>query len=383
MWEKVKLEDVCEVIAGQSPSSETYNQEKNGLPFFQGKADFGSIYPTVRYWCTSPIKISEPNDILFSLRAPVGPTNINNIQACIGRGLAAIRMSSRVILKYLLHFLRANEKLIAGMGSGSTFKAITIGTLKNLEIPLPPLPVQQRIADMLDKADALRRKDQELLKKYDELAQAIFIDMFGDPVKNEKGWEVKKLGEVCSKITDGTHHSPKNTSTGFKYITAKHIKNCKLDFHSNPTFVSSKDHKEIYSRCNPAFGDVLYIKDGATTGMAAVNTLKEEFSMLSSLALFKLNRQLVSNEYLVCYLNFEQVKNNLIREFMAGAAIKRFTLQKIKNFNVTLAPVYQQEVFAQKIEVINQLKTKVNAEKSEELFQSLLQRAFKGQLTPV
>src|SRR5690606_4394470 len=69
--------------------------------------------------------------------------------------------------------------------------------INDLHIPLPPLPVQQRIADMLDKADALRRKDQELLKKYDELAQAIFIDMFGDPAKNEKGWEVKMLGEIA------------------------------------------------------------------------------------------------------------------------------------------------------------------------------------------
>src|SRR5690606_28244855 len=106
----------------------------------------------------------------------------------------------------------------------------TVNKLKNLEIPLQSLPIQEKIAAILDKADALRRKDQELLKKYDELAQAIFIDMFGDPVKNEKGWEVKRLEDVCSKITDGTHHSPKNTSTGFKYITAKHIKNCNLDF---------------------------------------------------------------------------------------------------------------------------------------------------------
>src|SRR5690606_6975475 len=77
--------------------------------------------------------------------------------------------------------------------------------INNIEIPLPPLPVQQRIADVLDKADALRRKDQALLKKYDELAQAIFIDMFGDPVKNEKGWEVKRFEHFVSFDTKMTH----------------------------------------------------------------------------------------------------------------------------------------------------------------------------------
>ena len=88
---QVNLNDVCEVIAGQSPPSSTYNQDGNGVPFFQGKADFGELNPTVRYWCSEPKRLAKPNDILFSLRAPVGPTNVNNIEACIGRGLAAIR----------------------------------------------------------------------------------------------------------------------------------------------------------------------------------------------------------------------------------------------------------------------------------------------------
>mgnify|MGYP006173855343 FL=1 len=138
MIEQIKLEDVCDVIAGQSPPSSTYNQEGNGTPFFQGKADFGETYPTVRYWCDSPKKMSEPDDILFSVRAPVGPTNINNINACIGRGLAAIRCKE-IERNYLLHYLRGNEVKISSLGSGSTFKAITIGTLKDLKIPLPLL----------------------------------------------------------------------------------------------------------------------------------------------------------------------------------------------------------------------------------------------------
>ena len=105
----IELENVCEVIAGQSPPSSSYNQDKLGIPFFQGKADFGEMYPTVRYWCTEPKKMSIENDILFSVRAPVGSTNLNTIDACIGRGLSAIRCGSQIKHKYLLHFLRANE----------------------------------------------------------------------------------------------------------------------------------------------------------------------------------------------------------------------------------------------------------------------------------
>ena len=164
MIEEVSLVDVCDIIAGQSPPSSTYNQEGNGVPFFQGKADFGETYPTVRYWCNSPKKISKPDDILFSVRAPVGPTNINNITACIGRGLAAIRCNN-IERKYLLHYLRGNEEKIASLGSGSTFKAITIGTLKELKIPLPPIDQQKKIAAILDAADAYRQKTKALILK--------------------------------------------------------------------------------------------------------------------------------------------------------------------------------------------------------------------------
>ena len=135
----VSLDEVCEVIAGQSPPSATYNYDANGLPFFQGKTDFGQLYPVVRMWCSSPQKISLPNDILISVRAPVGPTNINIVKSCIGRGLSAIRCSDKINQKFLLHFLRFNENIIADKGTGSTFKAITQKDLKSLKIPLPPL----------------------------------------------------------------------------------------------------------------------------------------------------------------------------------------------------------------------------------------------------
>jgi type I restriction enzyme S subunit len=269
---------------------------------------------------------------------------------------------------------------IERMGKWALVNNVSITDLKDLEIPLPPLPIQKRIAEILDAADALKRKDQALLKKYDELAQAIFIDMFGDPVKNEKGWEVKKLKDICIKITDGTHFSPPNQPSGIPYITAKHLKQDVVDFYCNPTYISQKDHEEIFSRCTPVQSDVLYIKDGATTGVAAVNEYDFEFSMLSSLALIKPNKTLLNSYYLSCFLNNDIVKQELIRSYMAGAAIKRFTLDKINKFEIMLPPIELQNSFETKWKKLRQSILHVKDSRSNDLFQTLIQKAFKGEL---
>ena len=282
--------------------------------------------------------------------------------------------------KFVFYYLFGNINLLEEGFKGAGLKHISKGFINDLQIPLPPLPIQKRIAEILDAADALKRKDQALLKKYDELAQAIFIDMFGDPVKNEKGWEVKKLKEICIKITDGSHFSPPNQPSGIPYITAKHLKQDLIDFYCNPTYISQKDHEEIFSRCTPVRGDVLYIKDGATTGIAAVNEYDFEFSMLSSLGLIKPRKDSLNSYFLSCYLNNENVKKELIRSYMAGAAIKRFTLDKINKFDIMLPPIELQNSFETKWKKIRQSILAVKNSKSNSLFQALIQKAFKGEL---
>ena len=136
-------------------------------------------------------------------------------------------------LEFLMYYLNRTD--LSLHITGATRGKLTQGSLSKIKIPLPPLPVQKKIADILDMADACRQKTKALLDKYDELAQSIFLDMFGDPVKNEKGWEVTKLEEVCDKITDGTHHSPPSQKNGYKYVTAKHIKPYVVDFNSKPS----------------------------------------------------------------------------------------------------------------------------------------------------
>ena len=167
---------------GQSPPSSTYNKERKGLPFFQGKVDFGDLHPTPRVWCDSPQKIAQPGDILISVRAPVGPTNIANITCCIGRGLAALRPSDAVDTKWLLYYLRSIEEALSGSGSGSTFNAITKKELSALPIPLPPLDEQRRIVAHLEavqaKVRALKEAQAATDAELQRLEQAILDKAF-------------------------------------------------------------------------------------------------------------------------------------------------------------------------------------------------------------
>ena len=149
-WMWIRLGSLCHLEMGQSPSSLFYNQTGEGLPFYQGKADFGDRFPTVRYWCTKPTKLADMGDILLSVRAPIGPTNIATELCCIGRGLAALRPLAGLPTEYLLWTLRAFEEQLDDMGTGTTFKAISRKLLEPFPLPLPPLAEQHRIVAKVD-----------------------------------------------------------------------------------------------------------------------------------------------------------------------------------------------------------------------------------------
>lgn len=197
-------------------------------------------------------------------------------------------------------------------------------------------------------------------------------------------WKWVRFDELSKKITDGTHFSPTNTDKGdYKYITAKHIKynGIKLD---NLTFVTKEVHKEIYSRCNPEFGDILLIKDGATTGVCTINTLTEEFSMLSSVALIK-NFMNIKNRYILNYLR-SSVLYSFIRNDMKGVGITRVTLAQLKNFIFPICSLKEQNQIVDQIEkhfsIIDKLETVVqqSIKESKRLRQSILKQAFEGKL---
>ena len=245
---------------------------------------------------------------------------------------------------------------IKKLSAGANINNIKVKELELFTIPVPPLSEQQSIVDYLDaafaKIDAMKANAEKALNE----AKALFQASLKEMLEPKEGWEEKTLKEVCTLITDGTHHSPPNDESGkYKYITAKNIKIWGLDL-SNITYVSEDIHKEILARCNPQKGDVLYIKDGATTGIAIVNPLDEEFSMLSSVALLKPNKDVLSSEFLCFTLNSPSIYNQT-RNQMDGAAITRVTLVKIKGFVVSIPPLSEQQRI---VATLDSLKSKVD-----------------------
>ena len=165
--------EVCSVVQGQSPPSNTYNADGVGLPFLQGKAEFGPMYPKAVKWCAAPKKVAEPEDVLISVRAPVGPTNLCAVRSCIGRGLAAIRTRADMPSRFFLYALRASEEELRSKSTGTTFQAIRGDDLRSHSIGLPPLPEQRRIVaeiekqfTRLDAAEAALRRVEANLKRY-------------------------------------------------------------------------------------------------------------------------------------------------------------------------------------------------------------------------
>lgn len=377
-WEKVLLSEVSEIIAGQSPESRYYNTSGDGLPFFQGKADFTEEFPKVRYWCTQPSKIAKPLDILLSVRAPVGPTNICNVESCIGRGLAAIRTGDKLYYKYLSYYLKSIEKKLAAKGNGSTFSAITSRDIKELQIPLPPLPVQQKIADILDAADALRRKDQQLLAKYDELAQAIFIDIFGDPVRNEKGWPRRKLTNFGRVQTGNT------PSRAISEFFGGHIEWIKTD-NILMSEIYPQKAKEYLSELGLLAGRSVERDSILVTCIAGSSNSIGNVALCDRKVAF--NQQINSltpnssyNARFVYYL-FRFCKS-MIQDNTTQGMKRIITKSTFESLEFISPPRALQDDFIKKIKLFETgfLKGRNTVQYSNELFNSLIQKAFKGDL---
>lgn len=369
---EVELQDVAEIIAGQSPKSEFYNEKGEGVPFFQGKTDFGDDYPTVTTWCTKPKKMAEEGDILFSVRAPVGPTNIAKVDCCIGRGLSAIRLGKEIERSYLRYFFKKIEEKISDQGRGSTFKAITQKDLKALKIPLPTLSEQKAIVAKLDRSQRLIDIDRQMLAKYDELIQSVFLEMFGDPVRNEMGWEVKKLGDVGILARGKSKHRPRNDPSilGGKYplIQTGDVSNAGLfitDYDSTYNEDGLKQSK-LWEK------GTLCITIAAN--IAKVGILDFDACFPDSVVGFKSDK--ASSMYIYTWMGFLQ---SIIEEQAPVSAQKNINLRILRDLDITFPPFELQRKFESTVLKIHDERklTSFLNKKSEELFSSFVQRTFK------
>jgi type I restriction enzyme S subunit len=372
---------VAKIIAGQSPASSTYNSIGTGLPFFQGKADFQEMHPTVRTWCTSPKqKEAYPGDILISVRAPVGAVNICNQKSIIGRGLSAIRPSSSLNGQFLYYFLKANERQIGALGTGSTFKAITQDTLKRFEVPLPLLDDQKRIAHLLGKVEGLIAWRKQHLQQLDDLLKSVFLDMFGDPVRNHKTHKISTLGPYILHLTSGGRGWAKYySSAGKRFIRS-------LDVQMNAigsddiVYVTPPNNKETErTRVQP--GDVLLTITGSKIGRVCFVPKDFEEAYISQHVAIIRTRG-INPVYLSFYLSMPACGQRIIAKQQYGQAKPGLNLTQIQNFEIIDPDIDLQNQFAAIVEKVEGLKSRYRQSLTdlESLYGALSQKAFKGEL---
>ena len=300
---------------------------------------------------------------------------------CTNQGFKSIICDAMLIFnEYLYHFLVSQYDQLNHLGRGATFKEISKKIVEEIKIPLPPLKTQKRIVKLLDKAQALIDKRKEQIVLMDQIIQSFFYDMFGDPVMNPNGWEIMLMKDICHKVTDGTHDTPERLTVGVKFITGKHIRPSKIDYE-NSDYVTQDVHNEIYRRCNPESGDVLYTNIGVNLGTAAMNNVDYEFSM-KNVALLKCKKEILSGKYLEQFLNSKNMKANIVWIAGIGGAQQFLSLTEIRKLKVAVPPIEYQKSFADRVQKIEAQKKAMTTslKELENNFNSLMQRAFKGEL---
>jgi len=361
-WEVVTLgnEKICEIIMGQSPPGTTYNEIGEGLPFFQGKAEFGDRYPSAVKWCSAPKKIARLNDVLMSVRAPVGPVNLCNLErCCIGRGLSAIRANSKLIHHlYLYHFLKLNEANISRMGQGSTFMAIGRNDIKSIKIPLPPLPTQRRIVEILEKADAVRKTRRIADEKTARILQAAFVKMFGNPATNPIGWEVAWLENLIA-LKNG------------KFKPTKYLS----DEFSHPVY-GGNGITGFYSEYHVKESTLAIGRVGVYCG-AIHKTKPKSWVTDNAMYISFIDKKRLNLNYL-----FFALKSLNLNRFAKIAGQPSLSQGPILSLKIPLPPLELQQKFAKLVEKVEAMRGKQtkSREKIEETFQALMQKAFKGEL---
>jgi len=297
------------------------------------------------------------------------------------KAIHRVRPGPRLHNRFFVHRLMADHQngRLGDYLTGATIKHFTGQDLARYEIPLPPLAEQRRIAEVLDRAEALRAKRRAALAELDSLTQSLFLDMFGDPATNPKGWPKQKLGDIAKQITDGEHQTPKRTTHGIKLLSARNVRDGFIDV-TDVDYVSQEEHDRIKRRCNPEKGDVL-ISCSGTIGRVATVSTTEPFSLVRSVALIKPKGDIVDSTFLENHLRTPALHSKMQRSANASSQANLFQGQ-IRELPTTLPPITMQREFARRVTAVEALKTAHRASLAEldALFATLQHLAFRGEL---
>ncbi len=286
--------------------------------------------------------------------------------------------------KLISYLLKSKIYLLERGFKGAGLKHLSKEYLKKIKVNLPfsngkpNIKEQERIVRILEKAESLKQKGKNIGDLLDEYLKSVFYEIFGDPIKNNKKWNQNNLGNVCSKITDGEHATPPLTTKGIPYISAKNI-NEVIDF-DDIKYINEETYKKITKRCLPEYGDILITCVG-TIGRIKRIDLKDRFVFARSVALIKPKKLGINNIFLEKLLSLPSMKKYMIGN-TNEATVKGLYLKQINKLNVIVPPLSLQQKFAKIVEHVERLKENIKKTKqnSEELFNSLIQKAFRGEL---
>lgn len=357
-WEYKKLGEVCNITMGQSPDGKSIN-DNEGVEFHQGKTCFGEHTLGVsNLFSNAPVKLAEAHSVLLCVRAPVGYPNITDRKICIGRGLCALYAKEDIDNKFLFYSLLGKQSHFEKNATGSTFKAISSKVVSNTEIPIPPKSTQLAIVSELDKINELICLKKEQLKDYDNLAQSIFYEMFGDPVENEKGWEVKKIGDLAIVKTGpfgSMLHKEDYITDGIPLVNPVHMKDFKIV--PDKEFTISKEKAcdlENYMLQN---NDVVFARRG-DIGRCAIVSKTEHGYLCGTGSLFVRFTEDIESVFIMYIVRSESFSKHLVSK-AKGATMLNINSNTIADLEILLPPLPLQQLFAQRIEKIEHLKSEV------------------------
>ena len=403
-WSLIKLSEICDLFNGYAFKSADYVDESNTLSCRMSNIRPGGkfdIQYNARYLPDDFAKkyeqfLLKDDDVVIAMTdladAPkilgvptVIKTNGNNILLNQRVGKLVIKEKNKVYFPYLQLALNSpNVRSIYKRFAGGGLQ-INLGKadLLSVEIPLPPLPEQQKIASILDAADSLRQKDQQLIEKYTALSQSLFLDMFGDPVSNPMGWESKLLSSICGVGSSKRVFKNELVSQGIPFFRGTEVGALGEGLEIKPTLYITEEHyQQLKNDAGiPEKGDLLMPSICPDGRIHLVSDLQPFYFKDGRVLWIKVNQSNVASKYLksllkqVFYANYESIAS--------GTTFKELKIVALKKISILLPPITLQNQFAERIQAIEAQKQQAQAslQKSEALFNSLLQRAFKGELT--
>lgn len=384
-WEVKKIKDIALVTAGQSPEGKYYNENSVGLPFYQGKKEFTEKYiGEPKVWTSFITKEAIEGDVLMSVRAPVGPVNFATQKCCIGRGLASIRVKEKFDKDFLFLFFKNIENQLTG-NAGAVFNSINKSQIENIEIPIPPLEEQKTIVAKLDQAfaaiDQAKANIEKNIANAKELFQSKLNQIFS---QKGDGWETNELINI-TKFIDYRGRTPKKTESGVRLITAKNVKIGYLNLEPQE-FIAEDNYDSWMSRGIPNYGDIIFTTEAPLANVAQIN-LNEKLAFAQRIIVMQPNPAILYQDFLKYSLISKPIRDKILSNG-TGATVQGIKSSLLKKIIIDYPKSLenQQQIVTQLDQIqeqTNLLVTKYQQKLAnlEELKKSILEKAFKGELS--